>query len=403
MGRYLMTRLGCICVMAALALAGCGTPTPINEILFLETARGIAVVRAGAGAPTFAAAGAVPSRDWSRVISTSRQQHTTRVSAFIPASGTRLWTSRTPGNLKTKVVSEDGNLAVLGPARERHYTQGRSQTHLVVAASHEPPRVFDLRGNFEPEAFSTNGDNIFVLQYRPARAPRSYQVRRLDLTTGKIHDVYTPDAHLQEAMRGDARIQTVSPDGSYLYTLYTLRGHDGPHAFIHVLNLDEMWAHCIDLPEPFGSAADSTALTTSPSGDALYVANGATGSIATVDPEALRVVNTADVDFGKPRPTSGAVGGDTLYLANKTSLAAVDLKRMSIRRTWSLPERISGLQVTKDGGHVYVGLKDRVVVLDGSNGKRLRTWNPPGVKRIGGLGRTTRTINDVPKQFSCAC
>jgi hypothetical protein len=389
--------------MAALLLAGCGSPPPINEILFLETPRGIAVVRAGAGAPTFAAAGGVPSRDWSRVVQTSWKRPTTRVSAFIPASGTKLWSSRIPGNLRTKVVSEDGNLAVLGPARERHYTQGRSHTRLVVAASREASREFHLRGNFEPEAFSTDGDNIFVLQYRPARAPKSYQVRRLDLTTGKIHDVYTPDAHLQEAMRGDARIQTVSPDGSYLYTLYTLRGSDGAHAFIHVLNLDEMWAHCIDLPDQFASAASSTALTTTASGDALYVANAGTGSIATVDPESLSVVDTAQVEFGKPRPTSGVVAGDTLYLANQSSLSAVDLERMSIRKAWNLSERISGLQVTKDGRHVYIGLKDRVVVLDGVTGKRLRTWDPPGVKRIGTLGRTTRTINDVPKGLDCAC
>ena len=389
---------------ALVLLGGCGQIQPIDEVLFLMTPHGVAVVKAGASSPTFLAAGGVPSRDWSTVVNARwAEGGSTRVSAFIPATGTRLWTKKQEGTLTTKIVSEDGNLAALGPANEPYYSYGRRRTHLVVAGSTTPTRSYDLKGNLEPEAFSTDGSSVFVLQYFPARAPSSYQVRRLDLATGRVHDVYTPDAHLQEAMRGDARVQAVSPDGRRLYTLYTLRTHHGTHAFIHTLALDEMWAHCIDLPDSFGIGASSTALSTSADGKRLYVANAVSDTIAEIDPQALEVLRTTDLDFGVPQGANAVQSNDSLYLSSGRSLTELELENLTKKRSWTFSGRISGIQADDGSDYIYVGLRKSVVVLDTASGKALKSLDPPGVGRIGRLGRVTPTFNQVPRQFTCAC
>jgi hypothetical protein len=384
-------------------LGGCGELQPIDDLLFLQTSSGVTVVRAGATAPAFKAAGAVPSRDWSTVVRTRLSGSSTRIAASIPASGTRLWTQDAPGFLRTKVVSEDGYMAALGPTTERHYSWGRRHTKLTVVGEESAPESFELDGNIEPEAFSTDRTNLFVLQYRPARAPSSYQVRRLDLKTGKLHDIYTPDKHLQTAMRGDARVQAVSPDGRYLYTLYSLRTAHGSHSFVHVLNLDEKWAHCIDLPANFGIGAGSTALSVSPDGNRLYVANGAAHSIAEVDTQALKVVRSAPVDFGVPQGAFAAQSNDTLYVGNGSSLTSIDLQHLTKLSSWDMDQRITGIQIEEDPGYLYIGLRNKIVVIDASTGERVRSLDPAGVGRIGLLGRATRTINAVPEQFTCAC
>jgi DNA-binding beta-propeller fold protein YncE len=294
-------------------------------------------------------------------------------------------------------------MAVLGPQTERHYSVGRRHTRLTVVGERTETQSFDLAGNLEPEAFSTDHTNLFVLQYRPALAPNSYQVRRLDLATGKLHDIYTPDKHLQESMRGDARVQAISPDGSRLYTLYSLRTAHGSHSFIHVLNLDEKWAHCIDLPADFGIGAGSTALSVSADGNRLFVANGAAHAVAEVDTQALQVVRSAAVDFGVPRDAFAAQSNDTLYVGSGSTLTSIDLAGLTKGSTWAMDQRITGIQIEEDPGYIYVGLRNRIAVIDPVTGKRIKSLDPPGVGMIGLLGRATRTINAVPEHFTCAC
>jgi DNA-binding beta-propeller fold protein YncE len=384
--------------------AGCGTPQAINDQLFLQAGNAVSVIRAGATAPVFRSAFAVPSRDWSTVVRTRWQRGSTRVSAFIPSSGTKLWSQTTDYRLRTKVVSENGNLAVLGPLYERAYTSGRKETQLVIAGRKKSTQYMTLQGNYEPEAFSLDGKNLFVLHYRPARAPTSYQVQRLDLTTGKVHDVYTPDEHRQEAMRGDARVQAVSNDGRRLYTLYTVQSPHGMHAFIHVLSLDELWAHCIDLPESFALGARHSALSVSPKGDKVYVANPHARAVAEVDAASLAVTRTADIDYGTANESHAVYAADgTLYLGSGPFLSAVDVGSLREKDSWVMGNRIKGIQLGEDGHHVYVGLSDRVVVLEVATGRAVKTLNPPGVRRIGRLGRVIKTINPIPKAFSCAC
>lgn len=401
-----------------LMLAGCGRSEPDSpqretaDLLFLRSGRGVTVVKAGAASPSFSDATAVPSGDWSTVVRSISYQGsyegTTGVIAVNPSSGAERWERTVEGNLEVKLVSNEGDLVALGPAGERYYRDGRTRTKLVIAGSTiEEPQTIDLEGNFEPEAFSTDGGSLFVIKYLPARAPTRYQVRRLDLTTERVEGVYTPDAELQEAMGGTARIQTASPNGRRLYTLYTIGGGkaESRYAFVHVLSLDEQWAHCIDLPAEFASSAESaTALTVAPDGERLYVANAAAGAVAEIDTEELEVVRTSPINFDSEGVTHAAHdSGSTLYLARGRRVAAVNASTLTERRSWSMSEKIKGVQVTNDARRIYVGLRDRVAILDAVTGERVDSIDPPGLKKIDQLGPAMRPVKEPRKDFVCAC
>ena len=400
-----MRRSGPILVagLTALVMGGCGQPL-VDDMLYLQTPRGVTAIRAGASGPSFVEYGAIPTRDWSTVVRSRPNGTSTRVTALIPSTATRLWTQSLNGDWRVKIVSEDGNFAALGSYNERSYKYGRRNTSLAIVDSRGHSRKFGLSGNIEPEAFSTDGKNLFVLQYTPPRRPTRYQVRRMDLTTGKLHDVFTPDAHLQTAMRGTARVQASSSDGSRLYTLYTVGTGDSKHAFIHVLSLDELWAHCIDLPHDFARSAESAALTVDAETERLYVANANADAIAEIDTDNLRVVGEGAAMFPTADATHAVVGPEnTLYVASGAHLTAIDLGSMETVRSWTMSNRVSGIQISNDELKIYVGLRDEVMVLDASSGKTIKKIDPKGVGRIGRLGKVSPSLDQIPDKFACAC
>ncbi|MDQ3986667.1 MAG: hypothetical protein M3280_09245 [Actinomycetota bacterium] len=397
--------------LTVLLLVACGTPETARvsdasqDVLFLASPRGLLVTEVDASSPNFRGV-AVPSSDWSTIVRTNTAQGSTNVVAVESASGAELWERTVPGGMEAKVVSGNGDLVVLSPLRQAHYRYGRKETHLVVTGRDvaEPQSIL-LEGNFEPEAFSTDGGSLFVIRYLPARAPKQYQVRRLDLRTERVRAVYTQDAELQEAMGGTARIQTSSRDGRFLYTLYTIRSGESRYAFIHVLNLDDLWAHCIDLPVPFATTPESaTALSTSPDGKRLYVINTAVGMIAEVDTKTLQVVRTDSIAFDSGDTTYAAHdSGSTLYLAARRRVVGIDTTDLSESRSWLMSQPVSGIQTTGDSERLYVGLRNQVVVLDAGTGARVRALDPPGIKRIDQLGPVTRTLEETRDSFTCAC
>lgn len=397
-------------VVAALLLAACGPPDsapPADDLLFLRSPRGVAVVKAGATAPAFRAA-AVPSQDWSTVVRAVPSGADTRLVALNPSSGAELWERSLPGNLRVKVVSADGERVALGPAGETYYGNGRRRTKLVIAGGRAlEPRTITLDGNFEPEAFSSDGKALFVVKYLPARAPTRYQVRRVVLATGREQAVYSVDKELQEAMGGTARIQTSSPDGSRLYTLYTIGGGDEGrrYAFIHVLSLDEQWAHCIDLPPQFATAPElANALAVSPDGKRLYVANTAVGAVAEIDTQELKVVRNGKITRGFGETAHAALDPDgTLYVGSGNRLIGVATSDLGETDWWSLPEDVTGIQLAREAGRLYVGLSDHVALLNVFTGKIVRTIDPPGVRRIDQFGPVMPSVDQGRTDFVCAC
>lgn len=394
-------------VVSLFILSACGQPSsPVTteDVLFLASPKGLFAVGSDDDRPRFAGPLAVPTRDWSTTVRTDARRHATKVIANDPASGASRWEREVPGQVRVKVVSNDGSFVALSPLRERYYRDGRQQTKLLITGEEHSPQHVVLDGNYEPEAFSTDGKSLFVIRYMPASNPNSYQVRRLDLVTEEVQGVYTPDAHLQERMGGTARVQAASQQGDRLYTLYTLMGNDGErHAFVHVLSLDELWAHCIDLPDGFAESAESaTALSVTPDGSRLVAANSRTGTIAEIDTEKLALTRTTEMDLGSGREAFASASSSTIYLASEERVVAVDTATLSERHAWAMPERVRGLQATQDSRRLYVGLRKRIVLLDALSGKQLEMIDPSGIGRIDRFGPATQPVT-ATRYFTCAC
>jgi hypothetical protein len=397
-----------VAVVSLVVLGACGQPAATvatDDILFLASPRGLFAVGTDEDRARFAGPLAVPTRDWSTTVRTVAQHGATQVIANDPASGMSRWEREVPGNVRVKVVSNDGALVALSPLRERYFQDGRTETKLLITGDGAPStqRVV-LDGNYEPEAFSIDGKSLFIIRYLPARNPNSYQVRRLDLITEEVEGVYTPDADLQERMGGTARVQAASPAGDRLYTLYTLTGEDGErHAFVHVLDLDELWAHCVDLPDGFTDSAEwATALTVSSDGARMIAANSKTGTIAEIDTEKLTVARTTELDLGGGRLAHASATPATIYLASGERVVAVDSASLSARHVWEMTENVRGLQATQDSRRLYVGLRRSIILFDALSGKQLSLIDPSGIGRIERFGPATQPVT-ATRYFTCAC
>jgi hypothetical protein len=404
--------LALVALTTLMAFAACGEPPSPNQleetqdVLFFQSADGLAVMEEGSKEPSFQSISAVQSSDWSTVVRSSFVRKTTRITALDPTTGAERWERELDGRFDVKIVSDQGDLVALGPVRENPYIYGRTKTTMVIAGSGMvEPRTIVIDGNYEPEAFSTDGESLFVIKYLPDWKPKQYQVRRLVIGTGEVKDVYTPHDELQTPMGGTARIQAASPDGRRLYTLYTVGGgRSGPrYAFIHVLALDELWAHCIALPVEFASGAESaTAITVSPNGERVYVGNAKEDRLVEIDTDKLEVVRASTIDFGSTGAARAAHdSGSTLYLASGTTMTAVDVSNLTSRGTWEMTEKVKGIQVTRDRKTVYVAQKDLVAVVDHATGRTIETFDPPGVDRIDQLGPVMQALDDGI--VKCAC
>ncbi len=316
--------------------------------LHLRTADGLAAVDPETGQVDFQQPGAMSSPDGAVVArAQSRPDGTTRLSWVDPETGARLRTADVEGAASVRVVAPDGRVA-LGPAvhvpAEVIGPDSRSRTRLTVADADGTLHTFGLAGNIEPEAFSTDGASLFVLDYTPALAPTQYQVRRLDLATGELGTVAGPDGPDggQERMAATARTQTWSPDGKVVYTLYSTHSDTGaPVSFVHVLNVEEGWAYCLGLDQPIGSIT-TAALTVSPDSSRLWVTD-ATGIGAVIDTDDLAV----------------------------------------LRMQTFTPPGDYGLAAASDGERLFVGSGNVIQVLDGADLTPIDTW------------RTTRSIVDL--------
>src|SRR3954462_8915217 len=217
---------------------------PGPQLLFFATPLGVTVVDAATGRATVTAPDGILAPDRSAVFGTSSDGNATVVQTFEPLSGQAKTVATLDREQRLRVANHDGSAVVLGPPRSQtatDYPAGRSVTTLtIVPTDGSADRSVEVEGNVEPEAFSSDDSNLFVLQYVPADAPVGYQVRRLDLATGELHNIRTDDSDLDKPMAGRARTQVLSPDGTRLYTLYVVGG-DGPenrgYAFVHVLDL----------------------------------------------------------------------------------------------------------------------------------------------------------------------
>ena len=268
---------------------------------------------------------------------------------------------------------------------------GRARTKITVVSTNQTSpssRTYDLKGNFDIEAFSTDDRQLFLIEYLPALDPWHYGLRRLALENGKVRDIARTKQNAPGEMNGTGRLSLFSPSGHELYTLYTQQGlnytHTAPedarpsevYAFVHLLNLEGAWTHCIDLPAPFGTGpVTSHAMAISGDGSRLYVADPSSGGLAVIDPRTQRVLRSVTVDLRAlwDGVTASVAGDGTLYLAGGTRVLAFDGESMHLLHVIKLERSVSGIATGLDASKIYVSVKTGIEVLDAATGRRLKT------------------------------
>jgi hypothetical protein len=366
-----------------------------KETLLLATADGPFAVDVPSGAVVVDGRGAIASADDARIYTSKPSGSRTLLDTIDAANGAEVGTTSVRGRLEVRVVSADGRqvamMEPLAPGYDAWTPVPRSSTTLVVAdpTGASSPTTYRLDGNFEPEAFSTSGAQLFLIQYLPAETPSVYRVTVLDLRNGEVRPAIGPFKGPAERMPGTRLEQVPAADGSKLFTLYTsarpgFAPHDAPVpanavvSFVHVLSLDEGWAHCIGLPKPlWGQPGSAEAMALSPDGRSLYIVDADKGLVVVMDTESLDT--TAPYRVRLPAPGSATTatvgdGGRTLFVGTAGdggAVTAIDTETLNVTRRWSTGGGVSGLGLSLDGERLYVALPDRLEVLSAASGDDL--------------------------------
>jgi len=408
-------KLMSVLAVAALAVAACtqapndaaNRPVP-RETLLLSTQAGPLVVQIPSGAVLFDRPGTVASLGGSWLLSATPSAGSTLLETVDGADAEPASDVRLDGTLDVRVVSESGTaVALMDPLPDGWDPEvplPRSRSSIVVAdpTGVGQPRTYDLRGNYEPEAFSTDDRQLFMIQHLPAESPTVYRVTALDLKRGRVYPVFGPYKAPPERMPGIRLQQIISPNADQLYTLYSsARPGYAPHhapvpndatvSFVHVLSLQEGWAHCVGLPrELWDRPASEQAMATSSNGRLLYIVDATLGLVTVMDTASLEI-RTAPIDLAVPgvRHTSAVVSADgsALFVGTSGELSGVtkiDTDTFEVVRTWETDD-MSGLGLSGDGERLYVAFDDRVEVMDATNGSELAgvaVASPAPIERV---------------------
>jgi len=389
-------------VLALLASAACSASAATtardpalsgpDELVYVATADGPAVVDMRNGRTVFRAEGAVPQADWSALFTTTADAGGTALRTLDPASGRVTGDVPLRGSLSIRAVADDGTKVALmappPPGTDPWTPVPRSRTTIVVAdpSGTTGPETYHLRGNLEPEAFSNDGEHLFVIQYLPPQAPSLYRVSELELEDGDVYPVVGRKKTWTRRMPGIRLEQLLSPDQRQLYTLYSSQpatyaeGYDdpqatsgGPVAFVHILNLQDRWAFCLPLPRRlWGAPAGEQAMASSSDGSRLFVVDPSRDTVAVIDAESTEVKETATVDFGTQDRTHAAAAvspdGSTLYVGTGDAVVALDAATLSVRFRWPMRTPVASLSTSVDGALLYVAHVDGIGLLDPSTG-----------------------------------
>jgi hypothetical protein len=181
--------------------------------------------------------------------------------------------------------STDGSTLVLINPR-RTFPRARTSFVVLNAKNLRVQSYTVLQGDFSFDALSPDGTRLFLIHYLSRRDPTRYEVRALDVPSGKllptpIVDKSEPD----ERMAGFPITRQTTADGRWAYTLYDGAGKE---PFVHALDTVNGVAHCIDL-ELLAGRQDlyDLRLGLGPGDSGLAVLDGA---------EKLTVIDTSDFE-----------------------------------------------------------------------------------------------------------
>jgi hypothetical protein len=405
MKRRELLGLGGIVLMASCSSTGTPRRVEPGELLAVGVGDGLTVVESGTGRRVVAPSATLATADGRRLVSTVTESGASRVVVRDATTGAVVAQTTVRGAGRLAAVAPDAGLVALvdgDPA-------GRRETTIVVAGPAGERHRLTLPGFVQPEAFSSNGTSLFVLDMLPAEHPDHYRVRVLDLAAGRLNALNLPGANTgvkvvvpegaEEEMRGEGRQAVFDAKRERLFTLYSHQpdhqhvrdllqtgARDGKpevHAFVHTLSVAEGWAFCVDLPSSFGTGAVE-GLTIARHNDEVWVADAGKGVLAVINGDVLTVVHEQGF-----QPVAGrarlAVSGSAAYLAAGRQVHVFDTGSKTVRATWTLPGETRGVAVS--GTHLYVGQPDGVHRLDPATGARTATVAVPGLTAVEGVIR----------------
>ncbi|MBL8058721.1 MAG: hypothetical protein JNK29_18600 [Anaerolineales bacterium] len=260
-------------------------------------------------------------------------------------------------------VSLDGRWAVF--TRARPAPEGwATRVEIVDTATGAPAHRLDLAGRFELDAFSADGQSLFLIEHLPADAPDAYVIRRYELGgEGLLADPVRAKG-AETIMAGYAWEGKASPDGRWLLTLYINTLRDA--AFVHALNLVDKLPVCIDLPSGTGDleSLQSYTVAPDPNGQRLFAANAALGVVAEVSLVDFRVTHTTAFPPQAPptQPAGAALhlaasrltpDARTLYFTNGQAIWAYSLADRRVSEPFTAAGPITGLAFDPAGTRLF--------------------------------------------------
>lgn len=369
---------------------------------------GLEVILAGTLERIYELPTGVPRELWGQVIAATEADGTTVVDEIVVQPELPAWRSRTiEGAWRLPRIgydelpvglSEDGSTIVLVEDRP---AAGAISSRFAVLADNEPARIVELSGSLEFDALSADGSILYVVEHLAGPPDAHYQVRAVDLPSGRMREAVIVDKRNLDASMGGWPITQARHRNGVVFTLY--RGAE--HPFIHALNTAEAWAICLDLPEVGADDTDASydwGLATSTDGRAVYAVNATLGLASAIDPGDLSIRKTAS--FQAPRAAAsitlakfghqegGPVGrrvvvspdGSTVFAAGAGGIVRLETKRLTATGTLLPGAAVDALALTTDGSTLYalLGADGRIVKLDAASGELLGEVASAGFDRL---------------------
>ena len=255
----------------------------------------------------------------------------------------------------------------------------RARTWIQIrGASGRRVHSLELRGDFEVETVSRDGERLFLIEHLRGDGSPRYLVRLFDLAHDRLASAPLRGKGEPPVMAGLAWSGIGSPDGRWLLTLYLNTSRSV--AFVHALDLVRSSPLCIFLPA--GKSFDELkgyGLTLSPDGEKLYAANAELGAVAEIDLPSRKVVRA--VRFAGRESPPGALSmsgtisrnGRTFYFSGGRDLYAYDAAFGVVRGPYRTGGAIQGFGFGAGDKRVHALHADgRLLTFDAATGRRIR-------------------------------
>jgi YVTN family beta-propeller protein len=384
-----------LCLLAALLLVpasyaatrptnGCPAPcsgqisTPGDDrLLFVQPAGvpgPVAAYDTSTGALRFLLPAGITSADGRLHYAANVGRVATVVSRHLVRSGALDDSFLVDGRWRLAGVSPTGTYVALS-----RRSADRSRTWIQIrGASGTRVHSLELRGDFEVETVSRDGERLFLIEHLRGNGSPRYLVRLFDLARDRLASAPLRGQGEPPVMAGLAWSGIGSPDGRWLLTLYLNTSRSV--AFVHALDLVRSSPLCIFLPtgDSFGELK-SYGLTLSPDGKKLYAANSELGAVAEIDLATRKVVRTVRFAGRKSPPgalsMSGTISrtGRTLYFSGGRDLYAYDAAFGVVRGPYRTGGAIQGFGFGAGDKRVHALRADgRLLTFDAATGRAIR-------------------------------